>query len=358
MGTSDLADATPATGIVWAYRFRPDGAAEPISQDKIEAGAGWIWLHLGLADTRCRAWIAQHAPISDLAREVLAGPDRHLRLDILGHEIVGVVPDLHQEFAQSGENLVRLRFVMTERMLITARQRPAHSIESNRRAIESGKRFPTAISFLDAVIDQFADAIARMAETLGDELDRAEDHVLHEEPDDERQRIGRVRLQSVRVHRQLAQLRGMFHRLEPRLAVHDAQVASAIGALAQKLDAIDHEVGSIHERARLLLDELDAKMMAVTNRRLFTLSILTACLLPPTLVTDFFGMNTKDMPFQNTEGGTWLARLWSHSPRASRAIGHCGGCERSEMPAQLSALCSRRPIPHNAVAKQTGSFRP
>src|SRR5262249_6491569 len=110
------ADATPATGIVWAYRFRPDGAAEPIPQDKIETvlaeiGAGWIWLHLGLADTRCRNWIAQRDPISDLAREVLAGPDRHLRLDILGHEIVGVVPDLHQEFAQPGENLVRLRFV-------------------------------------------------------------------------------------------------------------------------------------------------------------------------------------------------------------------------------------------------------
>jgi zinc transporter len=312
MDTSDLADAAPATGIVWAYRFRPDGAAEAIPKDKVEAaladhGGGWVWLHLALADTRCRAWIARYAPVSELAREVLAGPDRHLRLDILGQEIAGVLPDLHQEFAQLGENLVRLRFVMTERMLITARQRPAHSIESNRRAIESGKRFPTAISFLDALIDQFADAIARMAETLGDELDRAEDHVMHEEPDDERQRIGRVRLQAVRVHRQLAQLRGMFHRLEPRLAAHNAIVAAAIRTLAQKLDAIDHEVGSLHERARLLLDELGARMTAVTNRRLFTLSVLTACLLPPTLVTGFFGMNTKDMPFQNVEGGTWMA---------------------------------------------------
>ncbi|MGB8668308.1 MAG: hypothetical protein WCD29_00830, partial [Pseudolabrys sp.] len=68
------------------------------------------------------------------------------------------------------------------------------------------------------------------------------------------------------------QLRGMFHRLEPRLAAHDTQAAGAIRG-------IDHEVGSLHERARLLLDELDAKMTTVTNRRLFTLSILTACLL-------------------------------------------------------------------------------
>jgi zinc transporter len=84
-------------------------------------------------------------------------------------------------------------------------------------------------------------------------------------------------------------------------------VALAIRTLAQKLDSIDHEVGSLHERARLLLDEIDAKMTAVTNQRLFTLSILTACLLPPTLVTGFFGMNTKDLPFQNSDGGTWLA---------------------------------------------------
>src|SRR5262249_23492018 len=312
MDTSDLADATPATGIVWAYRFRPDGAAEPIPERKIESvlaeiGAGWLWLHLGLADTRCRNWIAQRAPISDLAREVLAGPDRHLRLDILGHEIVGVLPDLHQEFAQPGEDLVRLRFVITERMLITARQRPVQSIESNRRAIESGKRFPTAISFLDAVVDQFADAIGRMAEKLGNELDHAEDHVMHDEPADERQRIGKVRLQAVRVHRQLAQLRSMFHRLEPNLAAHNAKNAPAIRLLAQKLDALDNEVSSLHVRARLLLDELDARMTAITNRRLFTLSVLTALLLPPTLVTGFFGMNTKDMPFQNTEGGTWMA---------------------------------------------------
>jgi zinc transporter len=101
----------------------------------------------------------------------------------------------------------------------------------------------------------------------------------------------------------------MFARLEPRLAAHNKQAAEAVGALAHKLEAIDHEIGSIYERSRLLLDEAAAKVSAITNKRLFTLSILTACLLPPTLVTGFFGMNTKDMPFQNTDGGTWMALL-------------------------------------------------
>jgi zinc transporter len=314
MANPDLVDVTPTTGIVWAYRFDPDGNAAPVPNDQVDAaladpGAGWVWVHLALADMRCRNWVAQHAPVSELAREVLAGPDTHLRLDSLGHELVGVVPDLHQELARPGDDLVRLRFVMGERMVITARQRPVQSVENTRRAIEAGKRFPSAPSFLDALIDQFADAIARMAETLGNELDRVEDHVMHEEPADERQRIGRVRLQTVRVHRQLAQMRTMFHRLESRLARDHAPVAVVIDILAQKLDAIDAEVASLHERARLLLDEVAAKMTEITNKRLFTLSVLTGCLLPPTLVTGFFGMNTRDLPFPNMPGGTWWALL-------------------------------------------------
>lgn len=314
MPAADLADANPATGIVWIYRFRPDGSAEAIPNDQVDAAlaerdGGWVWVHLGLADVRCRTWIAQHAPVSEMAREVLAGPDQYVRLDILGNEIVGVLPDLQQDFARSSDEFVRLRFVMTERMLITARQKRVHSIEHNRRAVETGKRFPSAVSFLDSMIDQFADAISRMSERLGVELDSAEDHVMHDEPADERQRIGRVRLQAVRAHRQLAQLRTMLHRLEPRIAADNAAVAQAVRVLSQKFDAIDHEVASLQERARLLLDELDARMTAVTNRRLFTLSILTACLLPPTLVTGFFGMNTKDLPFQESHGGTWMAML-------------------------------------------------
>jgi zinc transporter len=247
--------------------------------------------------------------LSELARETLLDSEEHLRLDLLGNEIVGVVPDLHQEIAQASDNIVRLRFAMTDRLFVSARRKPVHSVETNRRAIEAGKRFPTPVALLDALVDQFADAISRMAERLGNELDSVEDYVMHDDASDQRLRVGRVRLQAVRVHRQLAQLRAMFHRMEPRMTSENVSVARALRLLAQKLDAIDHEVTSLQERSRLLSDEIAAKMIETTNRRLFTLSMLTACLLPPTLVTGFFGMNTKDLPFQNVDGGTWMAAV-------------------------------------------------
>lgn len=298
-------------GVIWAYRFGPDGVAQPLSPDialsQIGGEQGWLWLHLGLADTRCRTWLAERAPISDAARETLLDADEHVRLDIFGGEVVGILPDFHQEFLQEGDDLVRLHLALSDRLLITARRKPVHSIDVMRRQMDAGKRFPSPVAFFDALVDQFADAVNRLSERHGDQLDAVENKVLHDEIDDQRLALGRVRLQSIQVRRQLTQVRSLFDRIEARMEDEVKPLAVAMRGLAQKLDALDHEIGAIYERARLLQDEIAARMAEITNRRLFTLSVLTALLLPSTLVTGFFGMNTKDMPFQASDGGTWVA---------------------------------------------------
>jgi len=302
---------SPAAAILWAYVFAEDGTPQSIPGAEVDAALatrdGWFWIHTALADTRCRIWLEQNAPASPVAREILLGPDEHLRLDVTADAIAGVLPDLQRDLTQASMEFGRFRFAMTQRVLITARRHPLHSVELTRRSVEGGAQFPTAASLLDGIMDHFADAMGRLAVNLGDELDVVEDRVLRDDLSDERQRVARARLQIVRVHRQVAQIRVLFHRLEPRIAVSHAALAAPLGALIQKFDALEHDFGSLKERSRDLQDEVATKMTAITNRRLFTLSILTACLLPPTLVTGIFGMNTKDLPFQQEDGGTWYA---------------------------------------------------
>jgi zinc transporter len=300
-------------GIISAYRFSGDGSAVRLDTANLDAEladrSGWLWLHFNLSNRLCHDWLTRHAPISEIARETLLDPDEHIRLDIFGDEIAAVLPDLHQEFLQEGDDLVRVHFVIAPHIMITARRKPLRAIELTRRAIDMGRKFKTPVSLFDAIVDQFADVIGRYSAGLGDELDIVENHVLHDEIDDQRMRLGRVRLQSIRTRRQLSQIRALFHGLESREDVESEALASAMRKLAQKFDALDYEFSALYERARLLQDEIAGRMTEITNRRLLTLSILTACLLPSTLVTGFFGMNTKDMPFQAGDGGTWYAAM-------------------------------------------------
>ena len=165
------------------------------------------------------------------------------------------------------------------------------------------------VELLDAIIDHFGNVITQLSERVGAELDQAEVRMWDNASGDESMRIARSRNQAVRVHRQLSQLRSLFHRLEHRVATPLPELSAPVQALTQKIDAFDNSVAAIHDRARLLQEEMAARMADVTNRRLLTLSVLTAAFLPATLVTGFFGMNTKDMLFQNTDSGTFYAAL-------------------------------------------------
>ncbi|MGE3989097.1 CorA family divalent cation transporter [Pseudorhodoplanes sp.] len=304
-------DSTPAAGIISAFHFDSEGEARALRpQDLDEAlqnPEGFVWVHLSRADIRCRHWIDQHAPLSEIVREIMLGDEDHQRIEIYGREIVGVIPELHLEFDHPTEDLTRLRFAMTSRLLVTMRRIPLRSVENVRRAITAGTLFTAPIELLDAIIDHFADVIGRLAERIGDDLDLVEERIAHSPRGDESQLIARARSDSVRVHRQLTQMRGLFHRLELRVTGPMPELAAPVQSLAQKIDDFDHSVSAIHDRARLLQEELAGRMAELTNRRLLTLSILTAGILPPTLVTGFFGMNTRDLPFLETPGGTWYA---------------------------------------------------
>ncbi len=302
---------TPTAGIISAFHFDTEGQARSLRSDEVaEALAdpqGFVWVHLSRADIRCRHWVEQHAPLSEVVRDILLSDEDHQRVEIYGREIVGVIPELQLEFDNPTEDLTRLRFAMTGRLLVTMRRIPLRSVENVRRSIAAGTLFTTPIELLDAIIDHFADVIGKLAERVGDDLDLVEERIAHEPRGDESQIIARARSRSVRVHRQLTQMRGLFHRLELRVINPLPELAAPVQSLAQKIDDSDHTVAALHDRARLLQEELAGRMAELTNRRLLTLSILTAGILPPTLVTGFFGMNTKDLPFQNTDGGTWYA---------------------------------------------------
>ena len=103
-------------------------------------------------------------------------------------------------------------------------------------------------------------------------------------------------------------LRIVFHRLEQK-HLDDLKPALQLraGKLAQRLDGLDHTIVEMRERSRLLQEELHLKIEEQGNDNIRVLSVLTALLMPPTLVTGIFGMNTKGLPFTDLE----TAFLWA-----------------------------------------------
>ena len=160
-------------------------------------------------------------------------------------------------------------------------------------------------------MENVADAMDRIADRVGHALDEIEEQILSSDKIDLRQELGRYRRTCVRLHRQLSGLRVVFHRFELKSL---DQIKPALrlraGKLAQRLDGLDHTIVELRERSRLLQEELHLKIEEQGNDNIRVLSVLTAVLLPPTLITGIFGMNTKGLPFTELDSAFLLASLF------------------------------------------------
>jgi len=300
----------PVPGLVWAFRLHHDGSPEPLPIDKpIEfTHDGRLWLHFNLTDARARSWLAS-LQIPSLARDLLLSHDNFQQIHIVDHCVYGVFSDLVRDIDKPTEETGFLRFAMTERLLISGRYQALCAVDSTRRLLEGGRRVESVAALLEKIVDEVADTMDRIADKIGTEIDEIEEKVVAGDAVTEmRATLGRQRRTCLRLHRQLSGLRVLFHRLEQKNTDHLSPALRLHAAkLAQRLDGLDHDIVELRERSRLLEEELYFKMEEESNRHLHALAVVTMMLLPPTLVTGIFGMNTKGLPFTDNES----AFLWA-----------------------------------------------
>jgi zinc transporter len=301
-------------GLVWAFRTQPDGSAEPLAIDQAIAllQSGLLWLHFNLADARALHWLASAGPEMPVsARALLLSGDTYQQIHAGSDCVYGVISDLKREIGEATEETGYLHFVMTEGILISGRHHALCAVDATRRALEDGRRIESVAALFETIIENVADTMDRIADRIGQSLDEIEEQVLSDDASDLRQKLGRLRRICVRLHRQLSGLRIVFHRLE-RNNLNELKPALQLraGKLAQRLDGLDHTVVEMRECSRVLQEELHVKIEEQGNNSLRILSVLTALLLPPTLVTGIFGMNTKGLPLTDVEiGFLWAALL-------------------------------------------------
>jgi zinc transporter len=293
-------------GLVWAFHFGRDGAAEMLPIDRpIDLHAdGWYWLHFNLADQRSRYWLAQAPGLSNAARDLLLKSDEHSQLQLCESCLSGVLIDTVHDFGRVTEQTSQLRFAVTDRTVLSGRRHPLHAVELTRQALGKGLPAPVPTALLEILIEHMAAEYERLAAELSAAMDRVEDHVLAEAVHDERAQLSRLRRRAALGHRRLSALCVQFHRLEQQIdGARDPALRLAAGRMTQRLAALDREVMGMQERGRLLQEEIAAKLAEETNRHLHALSILTSVFLPPTLVVGIFGMNTKGLPLTDSDDG-------------------------------------------------------
>ena len=307
----DLADLGP--GVAWAFDFDENGRGRPLSGDSsidLMHGRRFVWVHLILGNARTREWIGAQDALPPEAREVFLSKDRHPSLHWGGEALWGTLHDLRHEDQTAGMEATDLRFALWPQFLLTARHHAARSAMAVRDQAEKGATFEDSAALFERMLVAAANSIGEAAQEIAAELDQIEDRVLSDALRDESAALLQLRRRISRQERLVQAAHSVLAQLEQNRAEGVLQAYRDLGSrVRQRVDAFHADLHLQAERARLLQEEMAGQLATATNRNLFALTVVTTLLLPPAFVTGFFGMNTKGLPFGDSDYGTLYATI-------------------------------------------------
>jgi zinc transporter len=156
-----------------------------------------------------------------------------------------------------------------------------------------------------------ADSIGEATQDIAGQLDQIEDRVLSDAFKDESAALLQLRRGISRQERLVQAAHSVLRQLELNRAESVLQAYRDLGSrVRQRVDAFHADLHLQAERARLLQEEMAAQLATATNRNLCALTVGTTVLLPPAFVTGYFGMNTKRLPFGDSDYGTVYATIF------------------------------------------------
>ncbi len=305
-----LGDASPP-GVIWGYDII-DGRARLLTPGALAvpppAGA-FRWIHLDLASQWTRAWLATLPMMAGEAGEMLLAGDGLPHVRVAGDGVAFAVQDFERDFGKDKPSRIGvLGFIVQPGLMISGRSHPLYAPDLISRRIETGVPPANAEDALEMLFQALTDVAKTLVRDLAATVRGAEDTLID---------VGRApdprvfvddRRRAVLLHRQLGGMQSVLARAED----HDRLPPGFRPVLSQVLQrvlALDAEVMQVQSNLRQLREEVDMQTASRTNQNLYVLSILSALLLPPTLVTSFFGMNTGGLPFASEHGGTMEAMI-------------------------------------------------
>lgn len=295
-------------GLICGYDVGPSGLIRGVDHRRMAtalgAPEGTVWLHFNLADNRARQFLAACAWLPDDAREVLLGDGDHVQLERCGDGVTGILGDLHHDFGNDPRAIGVLRLYADAHRLITARRHPLKAIDQMRRAVGAGQGARTSLDLLLCFIENLASAVTKVVNEAAEDVEEVEDRLIVGRLGTDGSTLGQVRRLAVRLRRRIAAQRSALASLLKVLPPWcDDDDRAAMADAVERLADLGHDIELIQERARLLQEELSARLTEATNRNLYILSTVTVVMLPVTLVTGIFGMNVGGLPWASDPAG-------------------------------------------------------
>jgi zinc transporter len=298
-------------GLVCAYRLDGKGGGEPLTWTDLDAptprpdrdqhervsSGGAVWIHLDIKHTNALRWLKERSGLDPMTVDALAAPRVNPRIEQRDGSMLMVLKGVNFTPGALPTDMVSLRLWTDGNRVITCRREPVRATSNMSQRLQEGQGPMDA----GGIITDLANLmVAHMEDMINDQLlashriGRLSDSKPTEDLVSELAHLRRVMIRMRRFlgpqRRALAQLAATR---QPWLSDSNRILArEVVHQCIQYIEGLD----AAQEISEITQDEILQRSTEKTERRLFSLTVITAIFLPLTFITGLLGVNLAGIP--------------------------------------------------------------
>ena len=292
-------------GLLFAYILDGKGGGKQIDWNDIQAWKpehGVLWVHLDRTGERTKDWVSDSAGIDPATSEtLLMSPANRPRVQRVGDGLMVIMRGVNLNPGDQPDDMVGLHMLIDEHRIITLRRRRLMAGTDMKDLIEAGRGPVNSSDFLSEIADLLLQPIVPLIGDLDDKVDHLQIELLSSTNAALRRSLQEIRQSAINYRRYLAPQRDAMSRF------HTEQVSwlkdldrAYLREIADRTLRFVEDLDSVRERAAIAQDELNNRLNDQMNRTMYLLTVVSAILLPPSLLTGLFGINVAGMPGTET----------------------------------------------------------
>ena len=274
---------------------------------------GFLWIHLERDDPTAAQWLRERSGIDALVGLALLAQESRPRVEDVDDSLMVVLRGVNVNEETGEPELVPIHVWAEPNRLISLRDKDHQlsALRAIRLALLGGKGPRSPGGLLAQIAERVVEHLELVIDGMEDKVGELEDACIERTADNSlRAELAQVRRQAIHLRRYLGPQRDALYRIQHDDATwlsRDAKLR--LREVTDKVIRHIEDLDALRDRTTVLHEDLStqiAEKIAVTSNR-FT--VLTALLLPPSLLAGMLGANVGGIPGHDDPLAFWVMCL-------------------------------------------------
>jgi len=287
-------------GILCAYLLDGNGSGTSLGWQEIhdwQPSKGALWIHLDRTATKVQDWLYEHSGLPSLICDALLEDTTRPRCALFDSGALVNLRGINFHPSLTSDEMISIRLFGNGQRIISMARYPLLAVKDLQDNLASGAGPESTGALLANLADSLTERMPPVLWDIGEALDDLEELVETSPDTIQSDGLTETRRKIITLQRytqpQATVLKELYTLNIPWLQEAEKQHLREISNTAQ---LIVEELNTAKERIAVLRDEVQNKLASQMNRTIYVLTILSALLLPLSVLTGLLGINVGGIP--------------------------------------------------------------